>query len=120
MNAPTLFDLAPAPLPARASDPETSRAAARSLRLKDRKREVMEAISALARFPLVSFTTDDVQAALRAQGRLYERGTVASRMSQLANDGLIVRSGVAVGASGRDVTTWRLTPEGREWIARAS
>lgn len=111
---PTLFDAPAAPLPVRSSDPATSRAAARRLPLRKRKAQVMHAIGW---HTTGSFTADEVLDVLRVTDPRWERGWVASRLSQLKRDGLVEPVGVAVGRMGADVSTWRLTAAGREWLA---
>lgn len=111
---PSLFDAADAWLPARSSDPETSRASAQRLNLREKKSQTMRACADCA--VGISFTTDEVRDALRLRGVFMERGTVSSRMSQLVADGLVVKSGVATGPSGCWVTTFRLSDQGRVWL----
>lgn len=113
---PSLFEMRPEPLPVRRTDPATSRAAARRLPLRKRKRQVMEAISFLVYGAPGSFTADEVLDLVRIQEPRWERGWVASRLSQLAEDGLVERCGVAEGRMGADVSTFLLTDAGREWL----
>lgn len=101
-------------LPVRASDPPTSLLAAKRLNLRARKRQVM---AAAGECWFSSFTADDLLELLQGADRRWERGWVASRLSQLAADGLVVRSGVGAGRFDNWVQTWRLTPAGREWLA---
>lgn len=115
----TLFDAPADPLPVRSSDPATARAAARRLNMRARKRQVMEAIGFLNYGSPGSFTADEVLDLLRLRDPRWERGWVASRLSQLARDGLVERRGVAEGRMGADVMTWLLTSDGREWLAAA-
>jgi hypothetical protein len=114
---PTLFDVPVDPLPVRSSDPATSRAAARRLPLRKRKAQVMHAISFLMVAAPGSFTADEVLDVLRIKDKRWERGWVASRLSQLKRDGLVEACGVAEGRMGADVSTFRLTAAGREWLA---
>lgn len=111
----SLFDMDDAWLPVRSTDPATSKAAARQLRLRERKSQTMRACADCAIG--VSFTTDEVRDALRLRGVFMDRPVVASRMSQLVNDGLVVKSGVACGPSGCWVTTFRLSDAGRAWLS---
>lgn len=108
------------PLPVRSSDPATSRAAARKVNLRARKAAVMEAIGFLLYGAEGSFTADEVLDLLRLRDPRWERGWVASRLSQLARDGLVTPSGVAEGRMGADVMTFRITAEGRKWLADQS
>lgn len=114
------FDAPKAPLPVRSTDPETARAAARRINLRARKRQVMEAIGFLLYGAEGSFTADEVLDVLRLRDARWERGWVASRLSQLASDELVSPSGVAEGRMGADVMTFRITAEGRKWLAEQS
>ncbi len=116
---PSLWDLPVDPLPVRSSDPATSRAAARRLPLRKRKAQVMAAIEWLDA-AAVSFTADEVLDVLRHTDSRWERGSVSSRLAQLRRDGLVEPIGVAAGRRGVDVMTFRLTDEGREWLAGVS
>lgn len=117
MNVPTLFDVPVDPLPARSTDPATSRAAARRVNLRARKAAVMDAIGFLVYGAPGSFTADEVLDLLRLRDPRWERGWVSSRLSQLCRDGLVERVGVAEGRMGADVTTYRLTRDGVAWLA---
>jgi hypothetical protein len=110
MTPLSLFDLPADPLPARSTDPATSRAAARRLPLRKRKAQTMDAIASLTG----SFTADEVLDLLDG----WDRAAVCSRLSQLRTDGLVESCGVAEGRRGAWVTTWRLTGLGREWLAQ--
>ena len=112
----SLWDLPVDPLPVRSSDPATSRAAARRLPLRKRKQQVMAAVEFVDAAAL-SFTADDVLDVLRQVDPRWERGWVASRLSQLKRDGLVEACGVTVGRMGADVQTFRLTQAGRDWLA---
>jgi hypothetical protein len=114
--APTLFDWDEPALPTRASDPVTSRMAAKRLRLRKRKAETMRAIGSLVSAEPGPFTADEVYDVLRAVDDRWERGWVASRLSQLGEDRLIVRRGVADGRFETPVMTWWLTGTGRAWL----
>jgi predicted ArsR family transcriptional regulator len=92
------------PLPVRSSDPATSRVSARMLPIKERKREVLAAMERLSG----TVTAGQIQADLARNGIARERGTVASRLSQLERDGLVAKVGVTDGDQGRPVITWRL------------
>lgn len=92
------------PLPVRRDDPMTSRVAAKALNMKERKREVLAAMTRLGG----TVTSAQIQADLARHGILRERGTIASRLSQLEHDGLVARVGVREGDAGRPLTTWRL------------
>lgn len=116
MAQPTLFDAPVDPLPVRSTDPATSRAAARRLPLRKRKAQVMAAVGWLDT-AAASFTADEVLDVLRLTDPRWERGWVASRLSQLKRDGLVEACGVAAGRMGADVSTFRLTAAGREWLA---
>lgn len=112
----SLFDPTPieAHLPARATDPETSRAAALDLqrRLKERKREVLAGMGTLNR----PATAEEIRAEMvRAHSCIREIGTVRSRLSQLEDDGLVHKAGVQQipreeGGSGRPAILWALGP----------
>lgn len=108
-----LFDYAPAPLPVRSSDPETSQYAAAVLPLRARQKEVLCAL----RHMIVSVDAADVKAWLTAElGLDRERGEVASRLSELErmDPPLVRKVGVKQGRRGRPCATWGLTPAGRE------
>lgn len=106
MTAPTLFDVPLDPLPARSSDPATAKASARMLPIKERKREVLAAMERLSG----TVTAGQIQADLARNGIFRERGTIASRLSQLERDGLVRKVGVADGDQGRQVITWERVP----------
>lgn len=114
-GTPTLWDTDP--LPARATDPATSKAAARRLRLRKRKAETMRAIAFLQHAAPGSFTTDEVHQLLRIKDPRWERGWVSSRLSQLVDDGLVGTAGVGEGRFDNEVLTFQLTDAGRAWIA---
>jgi hypothetical protein len=114
MTPLSLFDLPADPLPARSTDPATSRAAARRLPLRKRKAQTMDAIASLTG----SFTADEVLDLLRVDDPRWERGWVSSRLSQLCRNGYVERCGVAEGRMGAWVSTYRLTALGREWLAQ--
>ena len=93
----------------RHSDPQTSKDAARSIRMKERKREVVEAMTRL-RFPS---TARQIQQDMAQHGIQRERGSVASRLSQLEHDHLVAKVGIrnvptSAGGTGRDEATWSL------------
>ena len=102
----TLFDLPADPLPVRASDPATSRAAARSVDMGARKQEVLNAMRLLA----VSCTASEIHSVLREYGSLMDIGSVRSRLSQLRRAGLVRVLGVKQVApprgTGRAEQTW--------------
>lgn len=96
-------------LPARTSDPETSRKAAKSVKLKERKQEVLDSLKRLGS----SSTARQIQQEMARQGIHRERGAVASRLSQLEHDHLVAKVGVrnvptSAGGTGRDEATWSL------------
>jgi len=105
----TLFDLPADPLPVRRDDPPTSKAAARMLPIKERKREVIASLQRLGTRASVATIQQD----MARDGSLRERATIASRLSQLRTDGLVRTAGTDVGDNGRPVTCWSLTDEGR-------
>lgn len=89
----------------RSTDPATSRAAAKSVNLKERKREVL---SAMPRGR--SVTASQIQARLAGRGIVRESGSIRSRLNQLREDGLVRKVGVRVvpkpTGTGRPETTW--------------
>jgi hypothetical protein len=107
-DAPTLFDAPPTRGASRKSDPATSRDAAKTVRLKDRKREVIESMTRLGG----TVTASQIQHDLAAHGLIRESGSIRSRLSQLRENGLVQPVGVRrvpkpLG-TGCDETTWRL------------
>jgi hypothetical protein len=92
------------PLPARTSDPETSRAAARELPLRARQQECVDAL----RWLCVSATADDVKRCLAEHGMVRERNECASRLSELERLGRVRKVGVRKNHRGKNVATWRL------------
>jgi predicted ArsR family transcriptional regulator len=109
MTAPTLFDVLAEPLPVRSNDPATSRVAARSVNMRERKREVIDSMTRLAG----TVTASQIQADLARHGIVRESGSIRSRLSQLREDGLVATVGVRVvpkpAGTGRPEQTWRLT-----------
>ena len=106
---PTLFDAPAMHGASRKTDPQTSKDAARTVHMKERKREVIEALTRL-RWPA---TARQVQQDMAAHGIHRERGAVASRLSQLEHDHLVAKVGVrnvptSAGGTGRDEATWSL------------
>lgn len=117
MNAQaSLFDAPLDAMPARALDPETSKAAARQLDVRARQQEVLIAL----RHRGVSSTAEEILGTLHAGGlRRREKGEVRSRLSELADarrfDPPLVRKvGVRQAATGRPNATWDLTAAGRQ------
>lgn len=109
---PSLFDWNEPPLPVRASDPATSRAAALDLaaRVKARKREVLSALEVLG----APSTASAIKVEMVRQGVIREMGTIRSRLSQLRADGLVRNCGVRMtpvseGGSGREEMLWILS-----------
>ncbi len=110
---PSLFDLPAAPLPVRASDPETSKRAARDLPLRPRQHEVVIAL----RHMVVSADAAAIRGWLLAELGLHrERNEVASRLAELErmDPPLVRKGGCKEGPRGRPVALWSLTHEGRE------
>lgn len=111
VDAPTLWDVPVDPLPARTSDPATSRAAARGVNHKERKREVLAAMRAMSRPAPAS----EIQRVMRSQGVIREIGAVRSRLAQLRRDGRTRTTGgvrttaVDDGGTGRAEQLWILT-----------
>ena len=94
----SLFDAPLDALPARRSDPATSKAAARALPLRARQAEVVE---------------DEIRGVLRERGFDRERGEVASRLSELEHRGFVRKVGVRKNHKNKSVATWVLTEAGR-------
>lgn len=112
-EAPTLFDLPPAPLPARASDPETSKVAARQLDVRQRQAEVLRALRHL----VVASTAEQIQERLFAFGLRREKAEIRSRLAELKDprrftEPMVRKVGVREAATGRPTTTWALTAAG--------
>lgn len=65
-----------------------------------------------------SFTADDVRDRLLSGEVMWasQIGSVRSRLSQLAHDGLVEHVGITEGRYGSDVFTWMLTGEGHRWL----
>ena len=105
----SLFDAPLDALPARRSDPATSKAAARELPLRARQAEVVEALRWLA----VSSTADEIRGVLRERGFDRDRGEVASRLSELEHRGFVRKVGVRKNHKNKSVATWVLTEAGR-------
>lgn len=108
----TLFDHVEPALPVRASDPATSRVAARALKVRVRQRECLEAL----RWIGVSATADEVKRCLAEHTMERERGECASRLKELLDLGLVVRVGVKPNAKNRPVGTWTLSEAGRAYL----
>lgn len=105
--APTLFDWQEAPLPVRADDPATSRAAAKSLALAARKAEVVDAMRLIGH----SCTAHEILEVIHRYGSKIDIGSVRSRLNQLRkDDGRVKKVGVRVTpkpvGTGRPETTW--------------
>lgn len=116
MTQDSLFDLPLSPLPVRSTDPETSKAAAKQLDVRERQAEVLVAMRLL----VTSCTPTDIQRVLRERGMHRERNEVASRLAELGNpdkwaDGMarVRKVGVKDGPRGRKVATWALTDAGQ-------
>lgn len=110
---PSLFDLPLAPLPVRASDPETAKRSARDLPLRARQHEVVVAL----RHMVVASDAAAIKAWLLAElGLDRERNEVASRLSELSQmePPLVKKGGCKTGPRGRPVALFSLTREGRE------
>jgi hypothetical protein len=113
----SLLDLPLSKLPARSTDPATSKASARALPIRARQLEVLEALRLLS----VASTAEDVQAVLAERGMRREKNEVSSRLSELADErrwplgALVRRCGVKQGRRGRPNTTFVLTAQGRDW-----
>lgn len=91
----------------RATDPATSRAAARSVDLAARKQEVLDAMRLIG----VSCTAHQILEVLRQYGSKMDIGSVRSRLNQLrVDDGAVRKIGVRVvpkpQGTGRPETTW--------------
>lgn len=105
-----LFEWTEGALPVRHVDPATSLAAARSVNMKERKREVLDAMARLDR----PATASEIQQEMRRFGVIREAGTVRSRLAQLREDGATrITGGVKVrsredGGTGRAEQVWML------------
>lgn len=88
-TALSLFDQPADPAPVRSSDPETSHAAVATVNIKERKREVLSAMTRLAR----PATASEIQQEMRRHGVIREAGTIRSRLAQLKRDGTIAKTG---------------------------
>lgn len=110
MTEPSLFDSDVDPLPARLSDPETAKAAAHSVNMKQRKLEVLAAMQRLDR----PATASEIQREMRRDQVIREAGTVRSRLAQLKRDGRVRKTGgvrtipVDDGGTGRAEQVWTL------------
>lgn len=105
----SLFDAPQTAGLSRSTDPRTSVMAGRSVKLKERKREVLDSITRLGG----GVTASQIQQDLASHGLTRESGSIRSRLNQLRTDGLIRKAGVRnvpkpVG-TGCDETTWELT-----------
>lgn len=103
----SLFDLPPGPL-VRASDPETSRVAAKTVNVSERRQEVIDAMRLIS----VAATASEIHQVIRDAGSRVDIGSVRSRLNEL--NGLRVRkAGVKTvrppRGSGRPETLWALT-----------
>lgn len=91
----------------RPSDPETSRAAAESVDVNAREREVIDAL----RFLVVASSTHDIQQHLAGYGLARDRNCIARRLTSLCRKGLVSDQGTKPGPHGRDCTAYRLTAQ---------
>lgn len=112
------------PRPVRSSDPVTSRAAARSINLKARKAEVLDALWHIGLCnSSARATASEVHRTARRRGSKQEPGSVRSRLAQLATDGLVYRTGgvstvpTEHGGTGRPEQVWDFTRAGLEYMA---
>lgn len=85
------------PARARATDPETAKAAARSVDVQERERQVLDAIRETG-----GGTIRDIAAHMDE-----EQATISSRFSGLADKGLIRQDGTKKNPSGRKAIVWR-------------
>lgn len=113
-TGPSLFDYQATAGRSRRTDPATSRSAARSINLKERKREVLAAMRRLE----APSTARQIQQDMHRHDVSRERGAVASRLSQLEHDGMVRKVGVCQipteqGGTGRAECTWALTDAGK-------
>lgn len=109
MSQASLFDAPVSAGRSRRTDPATARAAGRSVRLKERKREVLSALERLG----ATATASQIQADLARHGIIRESGSIRSRLAQLREDGLVRVVGVRcvpkpIG-TGREEQTWAMT-----------
>lgn len=106
----TLFDHVEPALPARTDDPVTSRAAARSVDMGARKREVIDAMRWLG----VACTAHEIHTVVKRYGSQMDVGSVRSRLNQLKDDGKVRKTGGVKQVpkpegTGRPEQTWALT-----------
>lgn len=99
----SLFDATADPT-YRVTDPETSRAAAASVKTNHREREILEAL----RFLSVASSAYEIQQALNNYGIPRDKNCISRRLTSLVRKGLVSDQGVKPGPYGRDVTAYRL------------
>jgi hypothetical protein len=105
---PTLFEAH-----ARATDPDTSHEAARSVKVSRHRRwvlTVLDRIGPVDDEALVRFIT--------TQGIPVSGQSARSRRAELVRDGYVERCGTTRLASGRRAHLWRVTPEGHSLARR--
>lgn len=98
MNAPTLFDTASA----RASHPETSHAAARSVNVTKGQRIVLELLESLSG----PVTHEHLVNIAQARGVRISPSGVRSRCHELHDKGYVRAAGETLTQSGRRAITW--------------
>lgn len=98
-----LFTIPADPM-ARAKDPATSKAAARTVDTNARETECVEALRRL----VCASDCHDIQRVLAEYGIQRDRNCIARRLTSLERKGLVRRSGVKQGPRGAHTTLWRL------------
>lgn len=100
MTDGTLFDGM-----ARATDPPTSHAAARTVDVVGREDEIVQAL----RWLICASDTADIQRVLRDHGMDRDRNNIARRITSLCRKGVVRSVGTKVGPHGRATTLYMLT-----------
>lgn len=100
----SLFDSLADPM-ARTTDPESSKVAAKTLKVNPREDEILQALKRL----VVASDTHAIQAVLGEYGLVRERNTISRRLTSLERKGLVVRCGFVMRPGHPPTTRWRLT-----------
>lgn len=103
-GAQTLFELTPPDPLVRTTDPETSKAAAKSVDVNPREREVIDALRLLT----VASSAFEIAECMANYGLSRDKNCVSRRLTSLTRKGLVDARGVKPGPYGRTVTAYRL------------